>query len=104
MTDGTIPRYCPDTAFAYTKSIIYAFCVYANVSDVISVRVKKELKKKAEELGINIKEVVEKALDEAIKEKEKERLRETALKIKELMKDVNEEEWITVIRENRNER
>ncbi|XDF44267.1 hypothetical protein AB1303_13550 [Saccharolobus solfataricus] len=52
----------------------------------------------------NIREVVEKALDEAIKEKEKERLRETALKIKELMKDVNEEEWITVIRENRNER
>ncbi|WP_390530405.1 type II toxin-antitoxin system CcdA family antitoxin [Sulfurisphaera ohwakuensis] len=74
------------------------------MSTVISVRVRKELKKKAEELGINIREVVEKALEEAIQEKEKEEIKETANKIKELMKDISEDEWITSIREDRYER
>ncbi|BBD72372.1 VapB-type antitoxin [Sulfodiicoccus acidiphilus] len=74
------------------------------MSDVISVRVKKELKKKAEELGINIREVVEKALEESIMEKEKEELRDMAMKIKELMKDVSEDDWIRAVRESRDER
>ncbi|QXJ32112.1 type II toxin-antitoxin system CcdA family antitoxin [Saccharolobus shibatae] len=74
------------------------------MSDVISVRVKKELKKKAEELGINIREVVEKALEEAIKEKEKEELKNTAMKIKELMRDVSEDDWVRTVRESRDER
>ncbi|BDB98554.1 type II toxin-antitoxin system CcdA family antitoxin [Saccharolobus caldissimus] len=74
------------------------------MSDVISVRVKKELKKKAEELGINIREVVEKALEEAIREKEKEELKDMAMKIKELMKDVSEDDWVRAVRESRDER
>ncbi|ACP37654.1 type II toxin-antitoxin system CcdA family antitoxin [Saccharolobus islandicus] len=74
------------------------------MSDVISVRVKKELKKKAEELGINIREVVEKALEEAIKEKEKEELKDIAMRIKELMRDVSENDWVRAVRESRDER
>lgn len=74
------------------------------MSDVISVRVKKELKKKAEELGINIREVIEKALEESIKEKEKEELRDMTMKIKELMRDVSEDDWIRAVRESRDER
>lgn len=72
------------------------------MSDVISVRVKKELKKKAEELGINIREVIEKALEEAIKEKEE--LKDITMKIKELMRDVSEDDWIRAVRESRDER
>ncbi|MUN29801.1 type II toxin-antitoxin system CcdA family antitoxin [Sulfuracidifex metallicus] len=74
------------------------------MSDVISVRVAKEIKKRAEELGINIRKVVEKALEDAIREKEKEEIKETVMKIKELMSDVSEDDWITDIRESRNER
>jgi antitoxin component of RelBE/YafQ-DinJ toxin-antitoxin module len=74
------------------------------MSDVLSVRVKKELKKKAKELGINIREVVEKALENAIREKEKEEIKGIAMKIKELMKDVSEEDWVRAVRESRDER
>ncbi|AZF84552.1 type II toxin-antitoxin system CcdA family antitoxin [Saccharolobus solfataricus] len=74
------------------------------MSDVISVRVKKELKKKAEELGINVREVVEKALEEAIREKEKEELKDMTMKIKELMRDVSEYDWVSTVRESRDER
>jgi len=74
------------------------------MSVVLSVRVRKELKEKAEQLGINIKDVVEKALEDAIKEKEKEEINDIARKIKELMKDISEEEWVEAIREERNER
>ncbi|EHP70425.1 Post-segregation antitoxin CcdA [Metallosphaera yellowstonensis MK1] len=74
------------------------------MSDVISVRVAKEIKKRAEELGINIRKVVEKALEDAIREKEKEEIKDIAMKIKELMSDVSEDDWTTDIRESRNER
>ena len=74
------------------------------MSTVISVRIRKELKEKAEKLGINIREVVEKALEEAIREKEREEVMEVARKIRELMKDVSEDEWVTLIREERYER
>jgi hypothetical protein len=74
------------------------------MSVVLSVRVRKELKEKAERLGINIRDVVEKALEEAIKEKEREEINGIARKIKELMKDVSEEEWVEAIRGERNER
>ncbi|MGC9105980.1 MAG: type II toxin-antitoxin system CcdA family antitoxin [Thermoprotei archaeon] len=74
------------------------------MSDVISVRVKRGLKQRAEELGINVREVVEKALERAIEEKEREELRELAKDIKELMKGVSEEEWAEVIRRGRDER
>ena len=83
---------------------IYQSCVYNNMSDVISVRVKKGLKEKAEELGINIRDVVEKALEKAVEEKEKEELKKLASDIKQLMKDVSEEEWVEAIRRSRDER
>jgi hypothetical protein len=74
------------------------------MSEVLSVRVNKELKKKAKELRINIREVVEKALENAIREKEKEEIKGIAMKIKELMKDVSEEDWVRTIKESRDER
>ncbi len=85
-------------------NIIYAIDVYLIMSVVLSVRVRKELKEKAEQLGINIRDVVEKALEEAIKEKERAEINDIARKIKELMKDVSEEEWVEAIRGERNER
>jgi len=82
----------------------YIDFLYIIMSEVLSVRVNKELKKKAKELRINIREVVEKALENAIREKEKEEIKGIAMKIKELMKDVSEEDWVRTIKESRDER
>jgi hypothetical protein len=55
-------------------------------------------------IGINIREVVEEALEGAIRDKEKEELKKIAMKIKELMRDVSEEDWVRAVRESRDER
>jgi hypothetical protein len=39
-----------------------------------------------------------------IRDKEKEELKEIAKKIKELMKDVSEDDWVRAVRESRDER
>jgi len=62
------------------------------------------LKGKAEESGINIRDVVEKALEKAKEEKEKEELKKLASDIEESMKGVSEEEWVEAIRRSRDER
>ena len=70
---------------------------------VLSVRVSKELDDEARELGIDIKGIIQEALD-----KEVSRIR--ARKLAELMKkavgfiDVTSEEWVKSVRENRDER
>ncbi|WP_238026885.1 MULTISPECIES: type II toxin-antitoxin system CcdA family antitoxin [Metallosphaera] len=74
------------------------------MSDVISVRVKRQLKEKAEELGIDIRQVVEKALGEEIKKREEEEIRKSAEIIVENMKEVKIQEWIKLVRETRDER
>jgi hypothetical protein len=39
-----------------------------------------------------------------IRDKEKEELKEIAMKIKELMKDLSEDDWVRAVRESRDER
>jgi post-segregation antitoxin (ccd killing protein) len=72
-------------------------------SVVLSVRVRRELKEEAERLGINIREVVERALEEEIRRVKIERLK---MVIGEALKamDVSVEEWVEAIRESRLER
>ncbi|EOD42539.1 MAG: type II toxin-antitoxin system CcdA family antitoxin [Candidatus Nanopusillus sp.] len=73
-------------------------------TDVISVRIDKNLKEKAKELGINIKEVVEKALKEEIAKRKAEKIKKLAEKLSELMKDVTPEEFTRLVKETRYER
>jgi post-segregation antitoxin (ccd killing protein) len=72
-------------------------------SVVLSVRVRRKLKEEAERLGINIREVVERALEEEIRRVKMERLK---MVIGEALKamDVSVEEWVEAIRESRLER
>jgi post-segregation antitoxin (ccd killing protein) len=72
-------------------------------SVVLSVRVRRELKEEAERLGINIREVVERALEEEIRRVKMERLK---MVIGEALKamDVGVEEWVEAVRESRLER
>jgi len=73
-------------------------------TDVISIRIDKNLKEKAKELGINIKDVVEKALKEEIEKRRREKIRKLAERLSELMKDVTPEEFTRLIKETRYER
>jgi post-segregation antitoxin (ccd killing protein) len=72
-------------------------------SVVLSVRVRRELREEAERLGINIREVVERALEEEIRRVKMERLKTV---IGEALKAMNVgvEEWVEAIRESRLER
>ncbi|PSN90268.1 DUF4145 domain-containing protein [Candidatus Marsarchaeota G2 archaeon OSP_D] len=74
------------------------------MSTIISVRIRKDLKEKAKRLGINVRQVVEKALEESIKSEEKKELINTAKQIKALLGDVDEQEWLKALRESRDER
>ena len=70
---------------------------------VLSVRVRRELKEEAERLGINLREVVERALEEEVKRAKAERMKrfiEGALK----SIDLKEEEWVKAVKESRLER
>jgi post-segregation antitoxin (ccd killing protein) len=70
---------------------------------VLSVRIKKELKEEAERLGIDIRRVVEKALEEEIERVKMERLKaliEEALKYM----NVSVNEWVKTVKESRYER
>ena len=70
---------------------------------VLSVRVPRELKEEAEKLGINIRAVVEKALEEEVK---KARLSRFKKLLDEALKamNVSVEEWVQAVRETRAER
>jgi post-segregation antitoxin (ccd killing protein) len=70
---------------------------------VISVRVRKELKEEAIKLGINLKEAVERALEEEIRRAKMERMRKL---IDDALKsmDLKEEEWAKSVKETRLER
>ena len=70
---------------------------------VISVRVRKELKEEAIKLGINLKEAVERALEEEIRRAKMERMRKLIDEALRSM-DLNEEEWAKSIKETRLER
>jgi post-segregation antitoxin (ccd killing protein) len=70
---------------------------------VLSVRIKKELKEEAERLGIDIRRVVERALEEEIERVKMERLKaliEEALKYM----NVSVNEWVKTVKESRYER
>jgi post-segregation antitoxin (ccd killing protein) len=77
---------------------------YVGSTVILSVRVRRELKERAEQLGINIREIVEKALERAIEERERDRLKEISNELKNLIGDISEEEWVRVIREVRDAR
>jgi post-segregation antitoxin (ccd killing protein) len=70
---------------------------------VLSLRIRKELKEEAEKLNIDIRRVVEKALEEEIKRIKMERLRRL---IEEALKHMNVsvDEWVKAVKESRYKR
>jgi post-segregation antitoxin (ccd killing protein) len=91
------------------QMLVYAkfiyVCLYLSVSTtVISVRIRKELKRRARELGIDVREVVEKALEEAIRRREEEELVKALEELKSLFSRISEKEWVDAVRKSRDER
>jgi len=72
-------------------------------TEVLSVRIRRELKREAEKLNINMKGVVEKALAEAIEQAKRKRLSEAINALLLEMKEISEDEWVRVVRECRRE-
>ena len=72
-------------------------------TEVISVRIKRELKEEVIKLGINVREVVERALEEEVKKIKTEMLKEAIDRGLKAM-DLSIDEWVKAVREIRRER
>lgn len=70
-------------------------------TEVLSIRVKKNLKDEAEKLGIDVKGAVEELLEDLVAEK-KAKAQKRAKELKALM-DVTPEEWAADVRATRQE-
>lgn len=88
--------------------LIYASNVYNSMglcmsTVVLSVRVRRSLKEEAEKLGIDIRAVVEKALEEEIRRIKLLRFKELVDKALSSM-NISVEEWVQAVKETRVER
>ena len=70
-------------------------------TEVLSIRVRKNLKDEADKLGVDLKAALEKLLEELVAER-KARAQEVAKELHNLM-DVKPEEWVNDIRTTRHE-
>ncbi len=71
------------------------------VTEVLSVRVKKNLKDEAEKLGIDLRMAVEQLLEDLVSEK-KAKAQSVAKELSSLM-DVKAEEWVNDVKATRHE-
>ncbi len=72
-------------------------------SVIISVKIPKKLKKEAEELGIEIPDLLRKALEEEVRKRKLELLKEKLLEAKDVLSKIDIERFVRHIRENREE-
>ncbi|MEM3665167.1 MAG: DUF4145 domain-containing protein [Candidatus Jordarchaeales archaeon] len=72
-------------------------------TSVVSVRVKRELKEEAEKLGIDLRSVVEKAIESEVRRVKKEKLKRL---LEEALRNIDftAEDWARAVRESRDER
>ena len=70
---------------------------------VLSIRVRKRLKEEAERLGVDVKRIVERALEEEIRRAKMERFKRLVEEALESM-NVSIDEWVRAVKESRMER
>ncbi|MEM4522270.1 MAG: DUF4145 domain-containing protein [Nitrososphaeria archaeon] len=73
-------------------------------TEVLSIRISKELKEEVQKLNINIKEVIEKAIIDAIEQAKKKKIEEAINGLLPEMEKVSEEQWVRAVKECRRER
>ena len=69
----------------------------------VTAKVPVELKKKLRESGVNVSQLVRRAIEEEIKRREEEALRTLAREASQLLKKIPPEEFTKAIRETRDE-
>jgi len=74
------------------------------MSEVITVRVDRETKRKIKKHGINVSQTVRRALQREIARKEEENLRRALNEAGHILRKIPEKEIVRVIRESRDER
>jgi len=74
------------------------------MSSVISVRIKKDLKEEVERLGIDIRDLIEKALNEELDRRRREEFKNALEEVLKGMSDIDVEDFIKAIKESRRER
>ena len=81
---------------------LWSICIRGEIlTEVVSVRVKKELKLEAEKLGVDLKVAVESLIEELVAEKRRNAER-IAKELGSLMK-VKPEEWVSDVKATRKE-
>ena len=70
----------------------------------VSAKVPYELKERASKLGINVNQLVRRALEEEVKRREREQLRVMAREASQILSKIPEGEVVKIIRESREER
>lgn len=74
------------------------------MSDVVTVRLDKEIREKAKRYKVNISQVAREALREEIARKEREELLDDLGAMKRILKKIPSEEIVQALRESRDER
>jgi len=74
------------------------------MSSVISVRIKKDLKEEVERVGINVRDVIEKALNEELEKWRREEFKAALEEVLKGMRGIDVEEFTKAIKESRRER
>ena len=91
------------TKSSYTVIRIQSIRRAVMSTSVVSVRVRRELKEEAERLGIDLRAVVEKALEEEVRRVRADLFRRLLGEALREM-DTSVEEWVRSVRESREER
>ena len=70
----------------------------------ITVRIPDELKKELEDTGVKISKVTRKALENEVKRIQELRVKEAAMRLSELLREIPDEDIIKAIRETRDQK
>lgn len=69
----------------------------------VSAKVPYELREKASKLGVNVNQLIRRALEEEVKRREVEQLKSVAQEVSRILSKIPEEEVVKVVREGREE-
>jgi post-segregation antitoxin (ccd killing protein) len=86
--------------YRYMQPMYYTICM----TEVVTIRVDKTLKKKIKKYKIPVSKITREALEEEIKKHEKQQLTNAINEMKTLLSKIPDEEIIKTIRESRDQR
>ncbi|MEM0011025.1 MAG: ribbon-helix-helix protein, CopG family [Candidatus Geothermarchaeota archaeon] len=67
----------------------------------VSAKVPRELREKAAKLGINVNQLIRKALEEEVRRREREHLKDMAQEVSLILSKVSAEDIVKIVKEDR---